>query len=80
MGVNYGFDQVRFLKPVPSGARIRGRFVLKFADLKGADRWVLKHQVTVEIEGEAKPALVADWISMRVVAPNDSAKPAAATA
>ena len=67
MGVNYGFDQIRFLGPVRSNARIRGRFVLAAADLKGADRWLLKHTVTVEIQNEAKPALVADWLSMRII-------------
>jgi acyl dehydratase len=67
MGVNYGFDQIRFLAPVRSGARIRGRFVLAAADLKGTDRWLLKHTVTVEIENEAKPALIADWLSMRII-------------
>ena len=70
MGVNYGFDQIRFLAPVRSGTRIRGRFVLASADVKGADRWLLKHTVTVEIENETKPALVADWLSMRVIGPD----------
>ena len=68
MGVNYGFDKVRFLAPVPSGARVRARFKLLGADDKGANggvaRWLLKHEVTVEIEGEEKPALIAEWIGM----------------
>lgn len=67
MGVNYGFDKVRFLAPVPSGARVRGRFRLLSADDKGGGRWLLKHEVTVEIEGGDKPALIAEWLGMQVV-------------
>ena len=71
MGVNYGFDKVRFLAPVPSGARVRARFKLLGADDKGANggvaRWLLKHEVTVEIEGADKPALIAEWLGMQVV-------------
>ena len=71
MGVNYGFDKVRFLAPVPSGARVRARFKLLGADDKGANggvaRWLLKHEVTVEIEGGDKPALIAEWLGMQVV-------------
>lgn len=73
MGVNYGFDQIRFLAPARSGARIRGRFVLASATPKGSDRWLLKHSVTVEIEGETKPALAAEWLSMRVIGQNAEA-------
>ena len=69
MGLNYGLDRVRFLTPVPSGARVRGRFVLMSAEDKGAGRWLLKHTLTVEIEGEPKPALVAEWLAMQMVAP-----------
>ena len=69
MGLNYGLDRVRFLTPVPSGARVRGRFVLMSAEDKGAGRWLLKHTRTVEIEGEPKPALVAEWLAMQMVAP-----------
>lgn len=71
MGVNYGFDRLRFLAPVKSGKKVRGRFVLKSAEDKGFDgvstRWLLTHQLTVEIEGEDKPALIADWLSMQMV-------------
>ena len=59
MGVNYGFDKLRFLAPVPAGSRIRGRFRLLAADDKGQGRWLLTWENTVEIEGQAKPALVA---------------------
>lgn len=67
MGVNYGFDKLRFLAPVRSGKRIRGRFKLISADDKGDGRWLLKHELTVEIEGEDKPALIAEWLSMQMV-------------
>ena len=71
MGVNYGFDRLRFLAPVKAGRRVRGRFVLKNAENKGSDggvtRWLLTHEMTVEIEGEPKPALIADWLSMQMV-------------
>lgn len=64
MGVNYGFERVRFLAPVRSGKRVRGRFVLTAFEEKRAGQWQFVHTVTVEIEGEEKPALVADRIGM----------------
>lgn len=71
MGVNYGFDKLRFLAPVPAGSNIRGRFRLLSAEDKGAQdrvtRWLLKHELTVEIEGADKPALIAEWLSMQMV-------------
>lgn len=67
MGVNYGFDKLRFLAPVPSGSRVRGRFRLLSADDKGGGRWLLKHELAIEIEGGDKPALIAEWLGMQVV-------------
>ena len=67
MGVNYGFDKVRFAAPVKSGKRVRGRFTLMSADQKITGLWTLKYAVTVEIEGEDKPALVAEWLTMQFV-------------
>lgn len=67
MGLNYGFDKLRFLAPVPAGSKVRGRFRLLSADDKGGGRWLLKHELTVEIEGADKPALVAEWLGMQVV-------------
>ena len=64
MGVNYGFEKVRFLAPVRSGKRVRGRFTLLSLDEKRPGQWQFVHQVAVEIEGEAKPALIADWIGL----------------
>ncbi|MNQ48303.1 putative enoyl-CoA hydratase 1 [compost metagenome] len=67
MGVNYGFDKLRFLAPVPAGSKVRGRFRLLSAEDKGGGRWLLKHELTVEIEGADKPALIAEWLSMQMV-------------
>ncbi len=64
MAANYGFDRIRFLAPVRSGKRVRGRFGLVSMDEKRAGQWRFVHQVTVEIEGEDKPALTADWIGL----------------
>lgn len=62
MGVNYGFDKIRFLSPVASGARIRGRFTLTELDISKPGQATYKQAVTVEIEGGDKPALIAEWI------------------
>ena len=64
MGLNYGLDRVRFIAPVRSGKRVRGRFVLDSVDQKAAGQWLLRHTVTVEIEGEDKPALTAVWLAL----------------
>lgn len=64
MGVNYGFDQLRFISPVRSGKRVRGRFVLAEAKLRKPNELQSRTNVTVEIEGEDKPALVADWLGL----------------
>jgi acyl dehydratase len=64
MGVNYGFEKVRFIAPVRSGKRVRGRFRLDAFDEKRPGQFQFVHNVTVEIEGEDKPALIADWIGM----------------
>lgn len=67
MGVNYGFDKMRFLAPVPSGSKVRGRFVLKSAEEKRPGQFLITYTVTVEIDGGDKPALIADWLSMQMV-------------
>lgn len=64
MGVNYGFDKLRFISPVRSGKRVRGRFVLAEAKLRKAGELQSRTSVTVEIEGEDKPALVAEWLGL----------------
>lgn len=67
MGINYGFDKLRFIHPVRAGSRIRGRFELLDAEEKKPGHFLLKHAVTVEIEGEEKPALIAEWLGMTVL-------------
>jgi acyl dehydratase len=62
MGVNYGFDKVRFLSPVKVGSRVRASSVLAAVEAKDANTLQVTRTITVDIEGEAKPALVADWI------------------
>src|SRR5476649_731453 len=64
MGVNYGFDKLRFISPVRAGSRVRGRFMLAEAKLRTPNELFSRTHVSVEIEGEDKPALVADWISL----------------
>ena len=61
MGINYGLNRLRFVSPVPSGSRIRGRFTLQSVeDVAGGIQ--LTWSVTCETEGEQKPALVAEWL------------------
>ena len=64
MGVNYGYNKVRFMAPVKSGKRIRGHFVVQGIEDKGDGRQQITHDVSIEIEGESKPALVAEWMTM----------------
>lgn len=64
MAVNYGLDRVRFLAPVRSGKRVRGRFNLDSVDEKAPGQWLMRHNVTVEIEGDEKPALTAVWLGL----------------
>jgi acyl dehydratase len=56
MGVNYGFDKLRFISPVRSGSRVRGRFTLMEVTLRKPTELLSRTNVTIEIEGEAKPA------------------------
>lgn len=67
MGVNYGLNKVRFMAPVKSGKRIRGRF--KLTDVTERQPGVLQStvEVTVEIDGEDKPALIAEWVTLAYV-------------
>lgn len=64
IAINYGLDGVRFLAPVRSGRRVRGRFTLDSVEEKAAGQWLLRHSVTVEIENEEKPALWAAWLTL----------------
>jgi len=64
MGVNYGGNKTRFIQPVRSGSKVRGRFkLLSFTERKpGA--WEQVNEYTLEIEGSDKPALIAEWVSL----------------
>ena len=62
-GVNYGFDRLRFVSPVPTGSNVRGRFRLDKIDRGKPGEVTLRWAVTIEIEGSDRPALVAEWIT-----------------
>ena len=66
MSINYGFDRVRFVAPVRTGSRIRGRFKLEQLEAQPSGRLQMRQDVTVEIEGETKPAISATWLSLLV--------------
>ncbi|MBP1885387.1 MaoC family dehydratase [Sinorhizobium mexicanum] len=71
MGINYGFEKVRFVAPVKSGARVRGRFTMADARFRGAGMLMITYDTTVEIEGERKPALTATWQTIIQFDPKD---------
>ncbi|MGY6500618.1 MAG: MaoC family dehydratase [Acidimicrobiales bacterium] len=62
MGMNYGFDKVRFVSPVKVGSRIRASSTVKAVELKGSSIQVTK-TYTIEVDGEERPAVVADWLT-----------------
>ena len=64
MAINCGFERVRFLAPVAAGKRVRGHFRLDSVDERREGQCLLRHDVTVEIEDEDKPALNAQWLSL----------------
>ena len=66
MGINYGFDKVRFLTPVRAGKRVRANVEIAAVDQKDDNRFLVKQAVSVEIEGEENPALIAEWLTMVV--------------
>ncbi len=65
MAVNYGFEKVRFISPVPSGARVRGHFTLLSLEERSPSEVTMLWEVRVEIEGQDKPALYAEWLNRR---------------
>jgi acyl dehydratase len=69
MGINYGFDKIRFLSPVRSGSRVRARFRLAEVQMRSPTEALMRYGVMVEIEGAQRPALAADWLTMAVLAP-----------
>lgn len=66
MGLNYGFDKVRFLAPVRSGKRVRSNAEVLDVTEKDGNRFLVKQGISVEIEGEETPALIAEWLTMVV--------------
>ena len=67
MGVNYGFDKVRLMAPVRAGKRVRGRFALQDMTERMPGQWMATLDCTIEIEGEEKPAVKAEWLSLQFV-------------
>jgi len=67
VSINYGLDKVRFLNPVAVGSRIRAHFSLVSAVEKSPGAYLLKHKITVEVEGANKPAMIAEWLGMSVI-------------
>jgi acyl dehydratase len=67
IGINYGFEKVRFLSPVPVGAKLRGKFTLASVSERKPGQIQLTQSVEVEIEGHDTPALAAQWLSLVVV-------------
>jgi acyl dehydratase len=68
MSLNYGIDKLRFLAPVRAGSRVRGRYTLKDLRERRPGEWLLVLEVRVEIEGSEKPALIAEWLGLHVIA------------
>lgn len=64
MSFNYGFDKVRFLAPVPAGARIRAHFELSSMEERNPGEILTNLKVSMEIEGSDRPALVAEWLGL----------------
>jgi len=67
MGINYGSEKVRFLNPVKVGSAVRARAVLAEVTEKSPGQWLFKSQVTMELQGEEKPAMVAETLSLMIV-------------
>ncbi len=63
-GLNYGMDKVRFLVPVRTGSRVRDRITLTGFDERAPGRYLQRSHHVVEVEGETKPAVVADWLTL----------------
>jgi acyl dehydratase len=66
MGINYGMNKLRFLNPVVAGSRVRGRFTLQEVATKGPKNMLRTNLLTIEIEGEETPALIAEWLGLAV--------------
>ena len=73
MGINYGFERIRFLAPVRAGARIRARMKLVSCEERKPGELLSRYEVTVEIEGSDKPALAAEWLGMSIISRGNAA-------
>ena len=66
MGLNYGFDKIRFLSPVKVDSRVRAKAMLLDVTEKKPGQFLIKQQVSIEIEGESTPALIDEWLNMAI--------------
>jgi acyl dehydratase len=69
VGINYGFDKIRFLTPVKTGSRLRARFILADANVRKSGRVLLTYEVSLEVEGNISPALTATWLTLTNISP-----------
>ena len=67
MGINYGFNRVRFTNPVRAGQKVRAKFTTREVVERSPDNWMTTTGVTVEIEGESRPAITAEWLGLTVM-------------
>ena len=67
MGINYGFDKVRFLNPVRSGSKVRGHFKLAGVEPRGDNQLLIRYAISVEIDGVDKPAIACEWLSLIIL-------------
>lgn len=67
MGVNYGLDKVRFINPIRVGSRVRARAKILSIEEKSPGQFLMRNEVTLEIDGEEKPALIAHWLGMQII-------------
>lgn len=74
VGVNYGFDRVRFIAPVPVGSRVRGVFHDGGSEPAGPGRMRSRMFCTIEIEGEARPAVTAEWLGLEIALETQAAR------
>ncbi len=70
--LNYGFDRVRLIAPVPVDSRVRGRFKMKDLVARGETAALMTFDATIEIEGSETPALVADWLAYLQLGPGST--------
>jgi acyl dehydratase len=71
MGINYGFDKLRFMSPVKAGAKVRARFKLANLDIRPSGRVMNTYEVALEVEGLIRPAFTATWLTLATVPPKE---------